>query len=88
MKATGIHNHLNTCYISSAVQVLANIPGMANHYHSVAGRVTPNVAEYVRKTEKDLPGGGNETRNTNKARKQLEEFPGGEQASYVSTSTI
>ena len=73
-KATGIQNHLNACYINSVVQVVANIPRMANHYRSLAGRVTPEVAEHARNHEKDLLGSGSETRNTNQARKKLEEL--------------
>ena len=51
-KATGIQNHLNACYINPVVQILTNIPRMANHYRTLAGRVTSKVAEYVRNNER------------------------------------
>ena len=72
--ATGIYSHKNSCYINSVVQVLANVPTMADHYRRLAGRVTPEVAEYLCKNEKDLPGGGNESGHTDEAREKFEEL--------------
>ena len=73
-KATGIHSYQNACYINSVVQVLANVPSMTDHYRRLAGRVTPEVAEYIRRNEKDLRGGGMESGHTEEARKQFEAF--------------
>ena len=73
-KPRGIHSHVNACYINSVVQVIANIPRMADHYRSLADRITPEVAKYVALNAEDLQGGGNRTRHTSKAKKQFEEL--------------
>ena len=71
---TGISSHSNSCYINSVVQGLANVPSMVGHYRNLANGVTPEVAEYLRNYEKDLPGGGEKTKRTEEAKKQFEEF--------------
>ena len=73
-KPTGISSHLNACYINSVVQGLANVPKMADHYRRLAGRVTPEVVEYLRNNEKDLRGDGMVSGHTEEARKQFEEL--------------
>ena len=73
-KPRGIHSHANACYINSVVQVLANIPRMADHYRNLANRVSPEVAEYVRLNAEDLHGDGDETNYTSEAKEQFQEF--------------
>ena len=73
-KPRGIHSYLNACYINSVVQVLANIPRMADHYRSLANRVSPEVAEYVRRNAEDLQGGGDATEHNLMVKKQFEEL--------------
>ena len=71
---SGMSSHLNACYINSAVQALANVPRMVDHYRSLASRVTPEIAKYIRRNEKDLRGDGMVSRHTEEARKQFEEL--------------
>ncbi len=43
----GIYNEANACFVNSALQAIANIPEMAEHYRGLADKVIPEVAAHV-----------------------------------------
>jgi len=67
----GIKNFSRACYINAAVQALANVPLMTQHYIDMADKTIPEVDAYASREAEILQQGGSSTRANGGKRKKL-----------------
>ncbi len=67
----GIQNFSRACYINAAVQALANVPLMTQHYIDMADKTIPEVDAYASREAEILQQGGPSTRANGGKRKKL-----------------
>ncbi len=66
----GISNEANACYVNSALQVIVNIPEVAEHYRGLADKVLPEVAAHVARNADAFKGHRTGAKNR-RAREEL-----------------